>query len=97
MLYEVITEASSILTEGSVTVSGSVEHKAQRSADFTTVVYDNPEKTHHEVFQIKPAQRLEFYYELALIIILIPAVMFIGIIIWLKKKPKFREEKSSPV
>ena len=90
-------ESSSILTEGSVTVSGSVEHKAQRSADFTTVVYDNPEKTHHEVYQIKPAQRLEFYYELALIIILIPAVMFIGIIIWLKKKPKFKEEKSSPV
>ena len=90
-------EASSILSEESVTVSGSVEHKAQRSADFTTVVYDNPEKTTHETYHVKPAQRLEFYYELALGIIAIPAVMFVGIIIWLKKKPKIKEGKSSPV
>jgi len=90
-------EAYSILSEESVTVSGTVEHKAQRSADFTTVVYDNPEKTAHEAYHIKPAQRLEFYYELAIGIIAIPAVMFVGIIIWLKKKPKITEEKSSPV
>lgn len=90
-------ESSSILSEGSVTVSGIVEQKAQRTVDFTTVVYDNPEKTSHEAFQLKPAQRLELYYELALIIILIPAAMFVGIIIWIKKKPRIINGKSSPV
>ena len=90
-------ESSSILSEGSVTVSGTPEQQGQRTADFTSVVYDNPEKTSHESFQLKPAQRLEFYYELALIIILIPAAMFVWIIIWLKKKPRIIDGKSSPV
>lgn len=90
-------ETSSILSESSVTVSGQVENKAQRSVDFTGVVYDNPEKISHEVYHIKPAQRLELYYELFIAIILIPAAMFIGIIIWLKKTPKIAEGKSSAI
>ena len=32
----------SIFADESVTVSGNVENKIQRSVDFTTVVYDNP-------------------------------------------------------
>lgn len=90
-------QSSSILSEESVTVSGTVEDKAQRSVDFTGVVYDNPEKTTHEAYHTKPAQRLSFYYELAMAIILIPAAMFVGIIIWLKRSPKIRERKSSAV
>ena len=90
-------ETSSILAEGSVTVSGKVTEKALRSVDFTSVVYDNPEKTTHEAYHIKPAQRLAFYYEMAIAIILIPAGMFVAIIIWLKKKPKIPEGKSSAV
>jgi hypothetical protein len=90
-------QSSSILAEESVTVSGTIENKAQRSVDFTGVVYDNPEKTTHEAYHTKPAQRLTFYYEMAMAIILIPAAMFIGIIIWLKRSPKVREGKSSAV
>ena len=90
-------QSSSILAEESVTVSGSVENKAQRSVDFTTVVYDNPEKTSHESYHVKPAQRLEFYYELMMVIILIPAAMFIGVIFWLKKKPKVEQGKTGAV
>ena len=90
-------QTSSILSEESVTVSGTVEDKAQRSVDFTGAVYDNPEKTTHEAYHTKPAQRLSFYYELAMAIILIPAAMFVGIIIWLKRSPKIREGKSSAV
>lgn len=90
-------QSSSILAEESVTVSGTVEDKAQRSVDFTGVVYDNPEKITHEAYHIKPAQRLSFYYEMAMAIILIPAAMFVGIIIWLKRSPKIREGKSSAV
>ena len=88
-------QSASILAEESVTVGGTVENKVQRSVDFTGVVYDNPEKTTHDAYHIKPAQRLELYYEMAIAIILIPAAMFIGIIIWLKKSSKVSEEKSS--
>lgn len=90
-------QSSSILAEESVTVGGVVESKAQRSVDFTGVVYDNPEKTTHEAYHIKPAQRLEIYYEMAIAIILIPAAMFIGIIIWLKKSSKVPVGKSSAI
>jgi len=90
-------ETSSFFAEESVTVSGKVEHKSQRSVDFTGVVYDNPEKTTHEVFNIKTAQRLEFYYELAVAIILIPAGMFVAAIIWMKRKPRISEGKSGAV
>jgi len=68
----------SIFAEEGVTVSGNVENKVQRSVDFTTAVYDNPEKTSSEVYYSQPAQRLEIYYELMILIILVPAVLFIG-------------------
>jgi plastocyanin len=87
----------SILAEGSVTVSGNVENKEQRSVDFTTAVYDNPEKTSHETFHIKPAQRLTIYYELMIFIILIPAAMFIVVLLWLKRKPNTPETNSGAV
>jgi hypothetical protein len=90
-------ETSSILADESVTVSGKVEGKSQRSVDFTGVVYDNPEKTTHESYHIKPAQRLELYYELAIAFILIPAGMFVAVIIWMKRKPKISEDKSGAV
>ncbi|MFB5605164.1 MAG: plastocyanin/azurin family copper-binding protein, partial [Nitrosarchaeum sp.] len=90
-------ESSSIIAEESVTVAGKVEHKSIRSVDFTTVVYQNPEKITHEVYHIKPAQRLEFYYELAIIIIVIPAILFVYIIVWLKKKPKNSDQKYGSV
>ena len=87
----------SLLAEESVTVFGNVENKAQRSVDFTTAVYDNPEKTTHETYHIKPAQRLEFYYEMMLIIILVPAALFAVALIWLKKKPDLPQSKPGAV
>ncbi len=79
-------QTSSILAEESVTVFGDVQNNEQRSVDFTTAVYDNPQKTSHETYHVKPAQRLT-NYELMIFIILIPAVMFIVALLWLKKKP----------
>ena len=90
-------QSPSILAEESVTVFGDVQNSEQRSVDFTAVVYDNPEKTTHEVYHTKPAQRLTLYYELMLFIILIPAVMFIGALLWLKKKPSVNEGKPGAV
>ena len=90
-------EALSLLAEESVTVTGKIENKVQRSVDFTGVVYDNPEKTTHEAYHVQPAQRLELYYEMTIAIILIPAVMFIGLVIWMKRTPKIPEGKSSAI
>ena len=87
----------SIFAEESVTVFGNVESKEQRSVDFTTAVYDNPERTSHETYHIKPAQRLTTYYELMLLIILIPGILFIGAMLWLKKKPNIPQEKPGAV
>jgi len=87
----------SIFADESVTVSGIVENKVQRSVDFTTVVYDNPEKSGHEVYFSQPAQRLEIYYELMVVIILVPAVLFIVAILWLKKKPNLPQSKPGAV
>ena len=87
----------SILAEEGVTVSGNIENKAQRSVDFTTVVYDNPEKISHEVYHSKPAQRLEIYYELMIFIVLVPAVMFIVALLWLKRKPDIPQDKPGAV
>jgi len=87
----------SIFAEESVTVKGDTKDKEQRSADFTSVVYDNPEKTTHEAYHSKPAQRLSTYYELMIIIILVPAVLFLGAFFWIMKKPKLSESKSGAV
>lgn len=92
---------SSILAEESVTVFGGIQNSEQRSVDFTAVVYDNAEKSSHEDYHTKPAQRLTLYYELMVFFILVPAVMFIIALLWLKQKPKTStyqgESKSSPI
>ena len=82
--------SSSTLAEESVTVRGAAS-KAARSVDYTAVAYDNPEKSTHEEFHIAPAPRLTFYYEIAVAIIAIPAVLFILILYWMKKKPEIKE------
>ena len=90
-------QTPSFLAEESVTVSGDVKNKEQRSVDFTSAVYDNPEKTTHETYHVKPAQRLTTYYELMIFIILIPAVMFVVALLWLKRKPKISDETPGAV
>ena len=94
-------QTPSLLAEESVTVFGDVQSKEQRSVDFTAAVYPNPEKTSHESYHIKPAQRMTTYYELMIFIILVPAVMFIAVLLWLKRKPKtslnYEERNSSPI
>ena len=87
----------SIFAEESVTVKGDVKDKEQRSVDFTSVVYDNPEKITHEAYHIKPAQRLTTYYELMIIIILVPAVLFLFAFFWIIKKPKLSNNKPGAV
>ena len=90
-------QTPSLLAEESVTVFGDVKNKEQRSVDFTTAVYNNPEKITHEAYHTKPAQRLTTYYELMIFIIIIPAILFIGAFLWLKRKPDLRQSKQGAV
>ena len=85
-----------LLAEGSTTVSG-VASMGSRSVDFTTVVYENTEKISHEEYHVKPAQRLELYYELAILIIVVPAALFIFAILYMKRKPKVAHETQGAV
>ncbi len=77
--------SSSILAEEGVTVYGNIKNKEQRSVDFTSTVYDNPKKTSHEIYHIKPAQRLTTYYELMVVTIIVSAILFVVAILWLMK------------
>jgi len=81
-------ENPNILTQGSTTVTGMNLEKSVRTVEFSTIVYDNPDAALLEEFDIQPAQRLEFYYELAIAIILIPSVLFLIALFLMKKKPK---------
>lgn len=90
-------ETASLLAEESVTVFGEAKNKAQRSVDFTAAVYDNPEKTSHDTYHVKPAQRLTTYYELMLFIVLIPGVMFVVALWYMKKSPKAHDSKPGAV
>ena len=89
--------STSILAEESVTVGGTIENMALRTVDFTSVVYDNPEKTSHEAYHVKPAQRLQFYYELMILIILIPGALFAVALFWLKRKSDTNQTKPGAV
>ncbi len=62
-------------------------HLSQRSVQFTAIVYENPEKTSFTGDIVQPTQTLQFYYEIAVAIILIPAALFI-LILWHMKSGK---------
>jgi plastocyanin len=92
--FEGITNTAGTVDEKSVS---GISTKAARTTEFSTIVYDNPDKITHEQIHVKPAQRLEFYYELFLVIILAPAALFIVAIFWMKKKPKSSKTKYGSV
>ena len=92
--FEGITGTVGTASEKSV---GITTNKAARTTEFSTIVYDNPEKIDHEQMQVKPAQRLEFYYELLIVIILTPAAIFIVALFLMKKKPENTSTSSSPI
>ncbi len=79
----------------------SVDQPIFRTVVFTAMVYDNPEKTTSSEIVVKPAQRIDIYYELLVAIILVPALMLLGLIAYMKfgKSEKFSSQgvKSSPI
>lgn len=77
------------------TLGGDIQRPEQRTVEFSTIIHDNPDMASHEKIQTKPAQRLELYYDLMIAIISIPAVLFVSLIFWMKKKSKSTSTRSS--
>ena len=79
----------------------SVDNPIFRTVAFTTIVYDNPEKTSTTEIVVQPARRIDIYYELLVAVIVVPTIMLLGIITFMKfRKPKKHSSqgaKSSPV
>ena len=79
----------------------SVDNPIFRTVEFTTIVYDNLEKTSTTEIVVQPARRLDIYYELLVAVIVVPTIMLLGIITFMKfRKPKkysSQGAKSSPV
>jgi len=69
-------------------------HPSLRSVQFTTIVYENPEKSSFTDDIVQPKQTFLLYYEIAVAIILIPGALFVVILFWMKKKPKIN---STPI
>ena len=77
----------------------SVEQPLFRTVVFSTIVYDNPEKITTTEIMVQPAQRLDLYYELLVAIILVPALMLFGIVMYMKfrKSDNHSQEMSTPI
>ena len=81
------------------TARESVNQPIFRTVVFSTIVYDNPEKTTTTGIMVQPAQRLDIYYELLVAMILVPALMLLVIIISMKfkKSDNHSQEMSTPI
>jgi plastocyanin len=75
-------------------------HPSFRSIQFSTIVYENPEDVHVIPEITQPKQTLQLYYEFAVLIIIVPTILLLGIILYMKmKKPVFPTsgKKSTPI
>lgn len=70
-----------------------------RTAQFSTIVYENPEEIAFTQKIIQPKQTFQFYYEIAASVIIAPAILFIFILFMMKRgKPLSKyHRKSSPI
>lgn len=98
----VLVKISNIKPYGTVaeTAIDLTPNTAGRMGDFTAMVYENVEKTTTTDTIVQPRETLQFYYEIAVAIILVPAIMLAVLILYMKgKKPSanYPERKASPV
>ena len=77
----------------------TVDDSSARLVDFTTIVYENTEGKVTDEVVIQPAKRVEFAYEIAVLIIIVPAILLGAIILYSRHKPKTELEikKSTPI
>jgi len=77
------------------------ENTAGRRGEFTTIVYENPEKRVTTDTIVQPKQTVQLYYEIAVLIIVVPGMMLLGLIWYMKRKKPIHsttsERKASPI
>ena len=82
-------------------VRSTVENPIFRTVVFSTIVYDNSEKTSTGEMVMQPARRMDIYYEILVGAITVPAVMLVIIVLYMKyRKPSktiHSEKKSTAV
>lgn len=69
-----------------------VDNPIFRTVVFTAMVYDNQEKTTTSELVVQPAKRIDIYYEILVAVILVPAIMLLGIVMYMK----FRKSNGQP-
>lgn len=99
---DVIIRFKNIMSAGTSGLSGvatgEVKNLSVLQAEFSTIVYENPEGKITDEIVIQPAKRLAFQYELAVAIIVVPAILLLGIVLFMKrKKPTQFTRKASPI
>jgi len=73
-------------------------HPSLRSLQFSTIVYENPDHTIVMPKITQPKQTVQLYYEIAAAIIIVPAILFVFVIIMIKTgKPLSQYRKSTPI
>ncbi len=72
-------------------------HPSQRSVQFTAIVYENPEQTSFTDDIVQPTQTFQLYYEIAVVIILIPGALFIFVLWHMKYGKKIKAQKATPI
>ena len=73
-------------------------HPSLRSLQFSTIVYENPDHTMVMPEITQPKQTVQLYYEIAAAIIIVPAILFVFVIIMIKTgKPLSQYRKSTPI
>ncbi|WP_428325972.1 cupredoxin domain-containing protein [Nitrosopumilus sp.] len=78
------------------------EDASARLADFSAIVYENTEKTFTSDEIVQPRQTVQFYYEIAVAIIVVPGVMLLVAVLYMKNKgsdisTNQKERKATPV
>lgn len=89
-------ESAGAVGDMAITLS---EDPTGRLADFTAIVYENPEELTEKQIPIQPSKTFQFYYEIAVLIIVIPAILLGLILLLSRHKPKVSPEikKSTPI
>jgi len=88
-------------TSARTTLAGEdVENPIFRTVVFNTMVYENPEKTSTSEKVIQPAKRIDLYYVIQFTVIVVPASMLVGIVLYMKlrkSKKHSNQNKSGAV
>lgn len=97
----ILVKISNIKPYGSVaeTKINLSDNTVARLADFSFMVYDNTEKTTTTDKIIQPRQTFQLYYEIAIAIVVVPGIMLLVAVMYMKTKKSSNQYdiKSSPV